>query len=609
MKKNFYLLTLLIFLLFPFDLFPRRANSTIRSSDGTFDNGATFTTSEDTFTYSLFREWNNETMGQDEITSEHSWTDIDFVNYEDSKGNWIVKKVETITTDKTTFYHKRAYIGNASLTINLTTYRVDVNSDNLQFTWHAVKEGILEEERQISYEHTDTYQSTNRTERRFITLLNYTDSFKQTLLENTTYQEIKYTNFTCNPPPSKITDLQYIYAKMRFVAPMILIFQKYTTQNDRKVAWGQLLWEMIVFNDTDRNGIYNAAEFSGDSEAHMSLKSGDEFVGELKPIASEIVYKMHKEDDLSTMSHPTDRDLETFINDIQYTAPYLENDHLLWNISYLNMVCQAGVEYKDRYYYNPTLKYEDLIPNNYSYSFDYYLDTNKARLEYEFNAGEFSDPYYKSNVSGFGISIPSHTYLISDTLIQQNTSNAMSVPTDEFDFAVDGETAAEVDLSEDAERIYQLEDFEGEGIISNHISRGASVNFHCTAPLYYGLKSGGYGFERAMLSTESLVSSDPKFMAVDNLYEIETINYPEWGGHALHHDPQLNAYFKASPSDDDDSSPNGDDTPPDDNGEDDDTPSNPPSIGIPSILGITGTLLVGVLISVFLNKKRIKRIK
>lgn len=539
-----------------------------------------------------------------------NWKDNYINEYEDSKGYWIVEDIESNNTLERETYSKRSRMGNMTINFNLTTYSVNIDHDNTKFIWYAIKDGIVEVERQISYKYYELYDDFNRTCDRKVNRLNYTDSLKQTLLHNDTFEDTQYFNATSTSGPTETNEFEYFYFKVQFVGPMFLVFQKYDTGNGYKIAWGQMFWKMLIFNDSDSNGIFNAAEFSGETKAQFDLQSGNEYAGHLVPVAAMIEQKYAKEDDPTTYAYPMDLDYNTFVESVQYDKPVFENDHLRWNVSYPEFPTVFSVTYGGEHYHPASMNYSDLDPTNYTYSFDYMVETNKSALKYELNMESFTNPYLMGNLTGMGLSIPSNTYILSDAEIQRDFNNVMSLPEDSFIFETDNKPVAEIDLSEDSERIYELEGFEGAGIISNHISRGSSVNFLCSEPMESTLDYFSEDFSQSIFAVESLVDADPTFTVVDRIYEIETINYPEWGGYALRHDPQLNTFYGENPTvdDDEDTPPDGEDSPPDDNGDGDDTPSDPFSIGIPNIVGMAGALFLGIIISINIGKKRIKNI-
>ena len=47
------------------------------------------------------------------------------------------------------------------------------------------------------------------------------------------------------------------------------------------------------------------------------------------------------------------------------------------------------------------------------------------------------------------------------------------------------------------------------------------------------------------------MEADPTFTIVDDLYQIETQNYPLWNGEKLIHDPTLTIYYKPQVSEED----------------------------------------------------------
>jgi hypothetical protein len=175
------------------------------------------------------------------------------------------------------------------------------------------------------------------------------------------------------------------------------------------------------------------------------------------------------------------------------------------------------------------------------------------------------------------LAVPHYTYLLSNFKIHQTAESFLSSPKDTFDFVINGSEVAQIDFSNPVKKDYTLYDYPQIGKNSTYEAIGASVNLLISENNHYATPvSGGNMLQNLIYTLNDFVALDSKFTVNDNLFSMETQNYPHWSGHKIIHDPTLRVTFSnessLTPDQPDDTPPN--DTPPDD-APPDDTPPNP----------------------------------
>ncbi|HEC40986.1 MAG TPA: hypothetical protein ENI29_22260 [bacterium] len=120
---------------------------------------------------------------------------------------------------------------------------------------------------------------------------------------------------------------------------------------------------------------------------------------------------------------------------------------------------------------------------------------------------------------------------------------------------------------------YTLYDFPTPGMDSELLSIGGSIHKNAIG---FASQSSYYDnpLVSALFSLDDFVAQDPSFIVADELFSMETQNYPQWNGEKLVHDPTLSIYFSEAPNVDD--SPVGD----------------IPSYNLPILIGVVSVLIV-----------------
>jgi len=151
-----------------------------------------------------------------------------------------------------------------------------------------------------------------------------------------------------------------------------------------------------------------------------------------------------------------------------------------------------------------------------------------------------------------------------------------------FSFESNGTTVAEFNLINPQKKNYILYDFPDVGVNTEMESFGGSIH-RLLMERAEANSNTGNPFINLIYSIEDIVQADSTFTVADDLYRVETLNYPIWNGERLIHDPTLTIYY------DPQTTPN-------------EPPDETPSIPGYNLYSILCVLAIGSLILVAKNK-------
>ncbi|MEJ2248104.1 MAG: hypothetical protein P8Y70_13280 [Candidatus Lokiarchaeota archaeon] len=562
-------IVLMVTLLATIFAFPGFSNFSYADPPQRLPCGATYRWTERTLSFSFNKVWNNEVVICNESGVSQNF-DTYNRTYTDELGNFV--QVETTTQSVTNFsqYSKTVTTGSVSMQYNFEVFQVTLDYGNsLQMIWMAIKKGtfLLEytaDQINKTYKyHTNTTCST-------IDKYNiYSDESMTTLSDS--YSEENVYNWSENTDDEYSSEDEYHRVEGTFSSPIILTCQLVTTKTGEKLAWAELFGDFIVYNDTNYDNIYSAGESS--SSAQMNLFSSDEWKGVLIPsVGIQSVYMETQSGNMSYIDNsPTDVNLDDYIEKIQFTPPSQGiNNNVTWGIKYPDIPLAGFVQNGlNSYFLSPNSTFSEMGSANLSYIFNYEVGPSSAAMDYTFSLDEVSDPLYTA-VQGLSLAVPHYTYLLSNFKIHQTAQSFLSSPKDSFNFIVNGSEVAQIDFSNPVKKDYELCDYPEVGKNSTYEAIGASVNLLISENNHYATPvSGGNMLQNLIYTLNDFVALDSKFTVNDNLFSMETQNYPHWSGHKIVHDPTLRVKF----SDESILTPDQpDDTPPDD------TPPNPDDI-------------------------------
>lgn len=513
-----------------------------------------FSWREMTFDYSLNRVWND-----DSSVINHSGTCLDvfstnYHRYNESEQTMTKESRTTHLYTNYSYYSKRTIKGYVNIDMSLDMYRVDVQyGDAVDFIWMALKQGTSNIESfvewyEFDYSLNEEYFRVVDSE--FVKYDVNTSEVIDTWTE--TYNETGVQNVSLDDEPSNVESL-YLYDK-EFSMPLILIMQVYTTVNKDKIAWAEMFCDYIVYKDIDNDTIYSAGETSNPSASGFNLYSGDERVGSVRPKAlNQHVYQefgdRHHPEVKYNFSihsiHPFDKTVSEIASTIQFTPPSTnENNCISWDIKYPQFPIEAYIHDQDRpfeesYYTSHNDTYASMSPGDFNYAFNYNLSGNQANLDFTLGLPKITNTSLYNAVQGYGLSIPHYNFFMTSFDFNEVDPIELTLPSDLFTFESRGTTVAEINMMNPIKKNYTLYDYPELGVNTEMESAGGSLHKLLIAndELFANYN---YPIMNLIYSIKDIIT----FTAVDDLYHIETQNYPVWNGEKLIHDPTLSIYHK-----------------------------------------------------------------
>ncbi|MBN1801988.1 MAG: hypothetical protein JW891_10805 [Candidatus Lokiarchaeota archaeon] len=542
--------------------------------------------------------WENEIVesnytGSDEYTYSYIYYCDNYTL--DSSGNplsYLECHSEGYSKSNYSSYNKITMSGNYTNEMNIDVYRVEATyGDSVQLIWMAGKKfdwyidmWILDQSTIYNYTY-DTYYNDTYT---MVEKYYENDSIVDGGYNSIYHYEDQYnysSDYSYTTPLILHQQVDY-----EFTMPMILTTQIFTTENGDNIAWMDMFYNYMVFNDTDRNGIYSAgmSNPSGGSGSSIyagpSLYSSAEYMGSIMPLGlygNQILKSYYKEnfseiedDDILAMAYnqnisiifPADKSIDDISNGIVFNPPTNEGDTISWDILYPEYPIYGAVydfsSYMTEPIYNSLpyinmedysirgLNYAEASPGNFSFGFDYTIENTNSSLDYTVDLPRITNESFYQGVNDLGLSLsmPHYTYFMASSDINQTTNTMLSKPADIFNFEVGGVPIGEIDMVNPLKKNYTIYDFPAPGMNSVKESKGGTIAKIITSlaeqnmgPLYGGNSMDP--FSSLLFSLEDLVSDNPAFDDFYSYYGIETVNYPTWSGRRIVHDPTFIAYY------------------------------------------------------------------
>jgi len=523
-----------------------------------------FSWQETTYDYSLYREWSGDSRV---INYSDAFSDVFSANlyYYNESEQTITKEIRThYYNGNYSFFSNKTTKGYIDVNMGLDVYRVDTQyGDAVDLIWMALKQGTLEmdyflEQFEEDYSFIEEYYIDIESE---FTKFNATTSEILDVWSEIS-NETGVLNMTVDGDPSDFHS--YYSYDIEFSLPLILVMQIYTTENNDKIAWAEMFYDYIVYNDTDQDGIYSAGETDNPSTSGFSIYSGDEMCGVVRPLAWD--FQMYYEYiDLITNTStnitiheilPFDKSVSEIASTIQFTPPTLIGDSVVsWDIEYAQFPIKATIIDRDKipsevYYTETNATYDLMSPGDFKYQFDYNLSENRADLDFTLSLSKISNDSFYNAAQGYGLCLPHYNFFVASFDINEVDSVELTMPSDLFTFESNGTTVAEINMINPVKKNYTLYDYPELGINTEMESAGGNLHKLLTADSEQSANAGN-PFVNLLYMIKEIVEADPTFTIVDDLYQIETQNYPLWNGEKLIHDPTLTIYYKPQVSEED----------------------------------------------------------
>lgn len=508
---------------------------------------------ETTYNYSLFREWTGNSVV---INHSNSYSDVFLSNlgYYNETDHTYVEEVRTNDYSANySFFSNATKKGYIDINMSLEVYRVDVQyGDAVNLIWMALKQGTLEmdtllEQIEKDYSYFEEY---------------YVDIESEFTKYNvTTWEVIETWTGTSNETDvlnmTRDGDLINCYNfyshDVEFSLPLILTMQIYTTKNKDKIGWAEMFYDYIIYKDKDGDNIYSAGETSNPSTSGFSIYSSDEMCGFVRPMAwdyqyyQEITYPGPSNFTQSTQV-PFDKTVSEIASTVQFTPPNISAENIIsWNVNYPQFPIDASIIDHDKapsewYSAPPNATHEQMSPGDFDYQFDYNLSESQADFDFTLNLSKISDEGLYNASQGYGLSLPLYNFFVTSFDINEVDQIELTMPSDLFTFESNGTTVAEINMINPVKTNYTLYNYPELGVDTSMESAGGSLHRLLLEDSKQS-ENAGNPFINLIYTIKDIAEADPTFTIADDLYHIETQNYPVWNGEKLVHDPTLTIYY------------------------------------------------------------------
>ena len=561
----------------------------------------TFSWQETTYDYSLHRDWDGISTV---INYSGSYSDVFNTNtgfYNETDQTWIEEVRTHDYSANYSFFSNATKKGYIDINMSLDVYRVDVQyGDAVDLIWMALKQGTLEmdtllEQLEKDYSYFEEYYTDIESEFTKYNLTTWevietwTGTFNETGEHNMTRDGdlINYNNF-------------YAY-DLEFSLPLILTMQVYTTAKKDKIGWADSFWEFIVYKDIDQNNIYSAGKTSNPPTSGFSIYSSDEMCGFVRPMAWD--YQYYQEITYPAPSNatmyfniPFDKSVSEIASTIQFTPPNISTDNIIsWDVEYPQFPIYTSIYDDDKdpseAYYTPTNATQaQMSPGDFNYHFDYNLSESKADFDFTLSLPKITNEDFYNATQGYGLSLPHYNFFVTSFDINEVDPVELTVPSDLFTFESNGTTVAEINMINPVKKNYTLYNYPELGIDTSMESTGGSLHRLLLEDSKQS-DNAGNPFINLIYTIKDIAEADPTFTIADDLYHVETQNYPVWNGEKLVHDPTFTIYYDPQVAPPDEPTP---------------TPTPTPT---PATIPGFSTLLVGAVSTIVISAKVAKKKK
>jgi len=339
------------------------------------------------------------------------------------------------------------------------------------------------------------------------------------------------------------TDYVYATEHSEFSTPLILTIQMYTTESGEKIAWANMFQDFIIYKDEDSNGIYSAGK-SSYGLAVDSLYDSVEYCGYIKPIAEQTNTYVEYEDHNYTVTeiYPKDKSINEIASTIEFTPPTTtDGTDISWGITYPDFPIDSDAFGGGPSYESPhNASYIHTSPGTFSYSFDYLVNNTQADLDFTLDIPKLTNDTLYGAVQGSSLALPHYNYFLSTFDIKERDEKELTVPADIFTFESNDAIVAELNMFK--KKNYTIFNYPVSSESTTIEALGGSIN-----PLLMGVIEVGANPSNLLINLiyyiRDAVNIFPSFNVQDDLYRLETQNYPVWSGEKFTHDPTLSIFY------------------------------------------------------------------
>ena len=510
---------------------------------------------ETTFSFSNDLLWDDESF-----VLNYSGSYSDVYNTRNTEYNlaegYKIKRYSTVHFDANyTSFANVTTSGNATIDFNYNVFRVNVDyGSGVKLMWFALKKGIVEYECYLidGFEQYDYYEENRRSIESTFYKINLTT---EQVIDTWTDSEVIFDEINNTYINSVAEDpfISRIYWSAEYVAPLFLTIQMYTTEKNDRIAWANLFHNFFIYKDKDNNSIYTVGDKPKINQ-FPRLASSTEWCGIVDPMA----IHQYTEAETSTISfrnwdlRPYDKTIDEVASTIVFTPPAETPEaNVSWGIQYPDLPLYIsfidGDIPSEEWFQTPhNTTQAESCPTNLSYGFDFKLNDTQADFDITWGIGKLTNDTAYEAVQGYGLLIPQYNYFLSTFDIDEIEQAALSVPRDKFTFESNETIVAEINMGKPEKQNYTLYDFPSPGTDSEFTSRGSSI--HKIVVGYTGVNSYfDNPLTTPIFSLADFVAADTSFEVRDDLFSMETQNYPEWSGEKLVHDPSLTIFYAGTP--------------------------------------------------------------
>lgn len=520
----------------------------------------TYSWQENLFSYSFDRVWDGDSAV---YNYSGSYSDVFHTSkhaYNETEGTWTREIRTTDYFANYSLFSNTTIKGYMNLNMDVDFYQVNIQvGEAVDLIWMALKNGTFESE--IFYEKImESYAFIENYSQAIVQQFTKFDVNTWDVLDEWTenYTEIGVKNMTYygNPDPHTIYRLE----SREFSMPVILVMQVFTTKNKDKIAWSELIYDYIVYKEKDQDGIFSAGETEDSNPSDLHLGLSDEYLGFIQPVTFTVQYfreDIYPEEPESNWNgsayfeYPLQqsKSINEIASGIQFTPPTVSAENVIsWDVKYPQFPMYAFIRDTDLpsenwYSSYENSSYSDTSPGDFSYGFDYNITENHANLDFTLGLSKVSDPDLYNAAQGTGLCLPHYNFFLASFDITEEDPKELTVPSGLFLFESNSTTVAEINLINPKKKEYTLYDYPTPGENSQLDSYGGSLHKLLTAKTEL-MGNGGNPILNIIYAIEEVVAADPTFTVADDLYHLETQNYPVWNGERLVHDPTYTIYYE-----------------------------------------------------------------
>ncbi|MFX1529476.1 MAG: hypothetical protein ACFFBC_00040 [Promethearchaeota archaeon] len=501
---------------------------------------------ETTFNYPNVLVWEDESFI---LNYSGSYSDVyntvHTIEYNLVEG-YKIKRYSTVQFDANyTSFANMTNSGNTTIDFNYNVFRVNIDyGSGVKLMWFALKKGVVEYECYLikQFEHYEYYEENRRSTESTFEKINLTTG---QVIDTWTDSDVLFDeiNTTYNNTEEEYPFIYRLYWSAEYVAPLFLTIQMYTTEKNDRVAWANLFHNFFIYKDNDNNSIYTVGD-KPQINQYPRLSSSTEWAGTVDPMA--IHQYQEVESSIMTIQEwayrPYDKTIDEVASTIIFSPPTeISEADVSWGIEYPDLPLSINVP-EENFYTSSNATYAESCPTNLSYNFDFNLTNTQADFDITWGIGKLTNASAYNAVQGYGLLIPQYNFFLSSFDIDEVDQVALSVPRDKFTFESNSAIVAEINMGKPEKKNYTLYDFPSSGVDSEFTSRGSSI--HKNVVGYAGVNSYfDNPLTTPVFSLADYVAADTSFEVRDDLFSMETQNYPEWSGEKLVHDPSLTIFY------------------------------------------------------------------